>query len=391
MGFLKKLLGRDTDVSPGPAWAPPQPTGVDRADAPSSQSSPPAAAPEPPLPPVIGIVSPVYGGHEMLEVVGESYRQANLWRIVGCEPCNDRIQHACHAVLIAETDNIYDANAISVWVEGLQVGFLSRDDAADYRPGLMRLAEHGPVALAATIVGGGRGGPPLLGIFLDHDPTDFGLTGPPAWELRTGLSEAFATDLADDSYDLSWFQALPDDTRRAASKLQELLDHDPDPIDRHFMFSELEARLYRLRDVEPDALSDYDRICQAHDAEMVTIRPALCGKFGKMPLLETYKQQAIRQQKAKNWAEGRRWARRGLEVYGEDASSQDWVDDLRKREASFIAKLAPPLPRQPKATTRTMTATEVETLTCNRCGVQWQRPRTRGRKPRLCEACRALE
>ena len=105
-------------------------------------------------------------------MVGESYRQANLWKIVGREPCNDRIQHRCHAVLVAETDNEYDANAISVWVEGLQVGFLSREDAADYRSGLVRLTENGVVSLAATIVGGGHGGAPLLGIFLDHDPTD---------------------------------------------------------------------------------------------------------------------------------------------------------------------------------------------------------------------------
>jgi hypothetical protein len=331
----------------------------------------------------------LYGGHETLEVVGESYRQANLWKVVGCDPCDDRIQHRCHAVLVAETDNEYDANAISVWVDGLQVGFLSREDAADYRAGLERLTEHGGVSLSATIVGGGRDGPPMLGIFLEHDPTDFGLPVAPVRELRTGLSEAFATDLADDSYDLSWYQELSDDTRRAVARLRELLDHDPDLIDRHFMFCELEARLYRLRDVEPGALADYDRVCQAHDAEMATIRSALFGKFARMPLLETYKQQSIRQQKAKNWAEGLRWARRGIELYGEDASSQDWVDDLHKREAYFSAKLAPPAPRQPKATTGTMTGTELETLICDRCGVQWQRPRARGRKPTLCEACRA--
>jgi hypothetical protein len=198
------------------------------------------------------------------------------------------------------------------------------------------------VGLSATIVGGGRSGPPSLGIFLDHNPTDFGLTAAPELQLRTGLSEAFATDLADDSYDLSWFQALPDDTRRAIAKLRTLLDHDPDSIDRHFMFCELESRLYRLRDVEPDALTDYDDVCRTHDAEMTAIRPALFTKFGTLPLLETYKQQAIRQQKAKNWTEGLRWARRGLELYGDDAFSQDWVDDLRKREAHFVAKLEPP-------------------------------------------------
>jgi hypothetical protein len=29
-----------------------------------------------------------------------------------------------HAVLAAEPDNAYDANAIAVWVQGLKVGYL---------------------------------------------------------------------------------------------------------------------------------------------------------------------------------------------------------------------------------------------------------------------------
>jgi hypothetical protein len=32
-------------------------------------------------------------------------------------------------VLLAERDNSYDPNAISVWIDGSQVGHLSRDDA----------------------------------------------------------------------------------------------------------------------------------------------------------------------------------------------------------------------------------------------------------------------
>ena len=91
--------------------------------------------------------------------------------------------------------------------------------------------------------------------------------------------------------------------------------HDPDPIDRHFMFCELEWRLYRLRDVEPDTLADYDAVCEQHDGEMDRIGPALLAKFGAMPLLETYKQQCVRQQKAKDFTRGLWWAERGLALY----------------------------------------------------------------------------
>ena len=78
-------------------------------------------------------------------------------------------------------------------------------------------------------------------------------------------------------------------------------------------------------------------------------------------------------------------------LYGADASNPEWVDDLRKRSAQFDAKLHAPPKREPARTqTQVKVATsEVETLTCAQCGRQWERPRTRGRKPQLCDTCRA--
>jgi hypothetical protein len=117
------------------------------------------------------------------------------------------------AVLVAETDNPSDADAVSVWIRGLRVGHRSREDARRYRPGLLALErQHGtPIALAGAIVGGGMraDGPGRLGVFVDHDPADFGLgpMAPPRASgsaMRPGLSDAVATDEADDGYDLSW-------------------------------------------------------------------------------------------------------------------------------------------------------------------------------------------
>lgn len=76
-------------------------------------------------------------------------------------------------------------------------------------------------------------------------PPAIALAGP----MRTGLAEALLTDAEDDSYDLSWLHRLPSDPLTAIRELRRLLEHDPDPIDRHFMFGELEDRLYRSRDV----------------------------------------------------------------------------------------------------------------------------------------------
>jgi tetratricopeptide (TPR) repeat protein len=345
----------------------------------------------------------LYGGSHDLEVVGESHYQDELWHIVGGRT-TDRVRTDVKAVLVAESDNPYDANAISVWIRGMRVGYLSREDAAEYRPGLLTLQakERRSIALAGVIVGGGirADGPGRLGVWLSCDPGDFGvaIVAPPVPEtiqgtIRTGLSQALATDEQDESYDLSWLEQLPSDHIAAIRRLRELLDHDPDPIDRHYMFCELEWRLYRSRDAFASALDEYDEACRRHDAEMNGIRDALLAKFGKVPLLETYTQMAIRQQKAKNWREAIQWAQRGVALYEDHAARPEAIDDLKKRIAAYNSKLQrqdPPDRQQPHTPPATSRAERpgIETLTCETCGKNFQRPLARGRKPKQCPECR---
>ncbi len=117
-------------------------------------------------------------GRVDLEVVGEASYQDSLWRVVGGRRSpDDRVRVDVHAVLVAETDNPYDANAVSVWVQGLKVGYFSRDDALRYRPGLLALEqEHRkPIALAGVIVGGGMRHHPR------HPGRGCGLASPTHW------------------------------------------------------------------------------------------------------------------------------------------------------------------------------------------------------------------
>lgn len=338
------------------------------------------------------------GGLHDLEVVGESFYQDALWRIVGGRR-TERVRIEIQAVLLAETNNAYDPNAISIWVNGLKVGHLSRDDAAAYRPGLLTLnGRHGmPIGLAGVVVGGGirDDGPGMLGVWLWHDPADFGLDAmvPPTpaltGEIRTGLTHALRTDDADDSYDLSWLERLPSDTLAAIRELRRLLEHDPDPIDRHFMFCELENRLYRSREVFTSALAEYDEACVRHDAEMDRIRGALFAKFGEVPILETYRQMAIRQQKTKNWQQASWWAQRGLALYGDQAARPEAVDDLQKRLAAYQAKLASGSPASsvPRPSKPATTSATIEVLICIECDRRFERSIVRGRKPKRCPSC----
>ena len=119
------------------------------------------------------------GGDVRLEAVGESFYQDALHQITGGDT-RDRVLVKIVAVLKAETDNPHDSNAVSIWIDGLKVGHLCRADAARYRPGLLALESscQRPIALAGVIAGGGirANGPGLLGVFLRHDPRDFGVS-----------------------------------------------------------------------------------------------------------------------------------------------------------------------------------------------------------------------
>ncbi len=329
-----------------------------------------------------------------LEVVGESYRQENLRQLVGGRHNpEERARVAVLAVLVPETNNPYDPDAVSVWVNGLKVGYLSREDARRYRPGLLALQrEHRmPIALRGVIAGGGirEDGPGRLGVFLRHDPAEFGLQSTPvpgpAMHMRTGLSEAFAADGVTGTHHLDWTLDLPADNIRAITAIRQLLTRETDPVSRHYMHAQLENLLYRSREAFASALDEYDEACQRHDAEMDGIRQAFMAEWGEVPVLEIYRQMAIRQQKAKRFGQALWWAERGIAVYGSDAARPDAVEDLRHRAATYRAKLVPVIQRP--GVRPSCGNSDIETLVCAACGREFERTRVRGRKPMHCPGC----
>jgi hypothetical protein len=290
----------------------------------------------------------VLDGDEDLEVVGESFHQDSLWGLVGGR--GDPSPHVSKdiiAVLTAEPDNPYDNHAVAVSINGLKVGHLSREDARLYQPGLLALERKhgGPVALRGAIVGGGirEDGPGRLGVFLDFDPEDFGVprSAPPVSEprMRTGLSEMLAASISAVSGELGRLSSLPKTDLGAIPALRELLGHERDPIKRHFIYAQIEVRLYRCRDVFASALDEFDQCCIKHDAEMDGIRGAFISEWRSVPLLELYRQMAVRQQKAHQYGQALWWAERGMALYGAQAATPEGIEDLRHRAASYRIKL----------------------------------------------------
>jgi hypothetical protein len=227
---------------------------------------------------------------------------------------------------------------------------------------------------------------------MSHAPTDFGVIAvvpPPPRSLqgsmRTGLTEALLTDKDDDSYDLSWLERLPGDPITAIGHLRRLLKDDPDPIDRHFMYLRTGGPPLPVTRCIPLRAGRVQRTCTPHDAEMDGIREALWAKFGRVPLLDTYRQMAIRHQKVKNWNAAIWWAKRGLNLYGQQAARPEAVEDLEKHVAAYETKLSKQSSMAPQITRdtgRTATQGPTETLTCLRCENSFERTVTRGRKLR---------
>lgn len=330
------------------------------------------------------------------EVVGESHYQDNLWSIVGQKWMADRrVRFEASAALIPEPDNPHDRNAVAVHIASLITGYLSREDAEQHQP---RIAARqakigGPVQLPALIAGGGqrRDGPGQLGVFLRHDPAVFGAIAPvkhPEPLMRTGLSNAVATDDEDDSYDLSWLTTLPAEPIRAIPALRKLLVDERDVIDRHFMLCYLEDALYTSREAFASALEEYDECCRAHDLEMEAIRAACMIKWSKVPWLDIYRQMCIRLAKAKRFDEALCWAERGLTIYGLDAARVEAVTDLTTRASAYRARLVPAPKRAPRPVRIVKAPLQPESLTCATCGEGFERMPARGRKPTRCPKCR---
>jgi len=110
---------------------------------------------------------------EIVEVVGESYRQDVLRRVAAkasdMEPFLEELEGYARtraskvpgrrffrAALIREPDNPHDSNAIAVHAAAFgRVGYLSRDDAVEYLPIFDELARQGcePLRVSCRLFG----------------------------------------------------------------------------------------------------------------------------------------------------------------------------------------------------------------------------------------------
>jgi len=104
------------------------------------------------------------------EVVGESYYQAALTRIVGSAD-DAGVRQLEQAVLVPEDDNPHDSQAVGVYIQDFKVGHLSREGARTFRRRLAAKKAKGlPSKCGALVVGGHKlenGTRASYGVWLD--------------------------------------------------------------------------------------------------------------------------------------------------------------------------------------------------------------------------------
>lgn len=109
-------------------------------------------------------------GSFSFDIVGESHYQDAIEFVAGGRSdASARIRKI--AMLVPESDNPHDTNAVRVDIEGRRVGYLSRGDAVRYRNLLKKKGLAGlAMTVDALIVGGwdrGNGDRGLFGVKLD--------------------------------------------------------------------------------------------------------------------------------------------------------------------------------------------------------------------------------
>jgi len=121
-----------------------------------------------------------------LAIVGESHYQEALEAI--CGPRSDEGEdRRVEARLVLEDDNPYDSMAVRVDIQGLTVGYLSREHARQYRTRLGNAGHAGADAYCKARIRGGwdRGerGHGYYGVYLDLPVDDLGEDGQPSKAL----------------------------------------------------------------------------------------------------------------------------------------------------------------------------------------------------------------
>jgi hypothetical protein len=209
-------------------------------------------------------------------------------------------------------------------------------------------------------------------------------TGPPVETPRRSVESASPTEKEGE-----WpFAALPEispgttdnfasGAREESARLRRVLAECTAPVDRHFAFLALGQHLYKIRNIDPLALAEFDDNCERHHKEIDRICRDLKRDFahmGGLPSLWMYDQAAIRFMKSGDLRLSADWAERGAAVMRKwDPSQVEWLENRRDTALRRLEKPAKkPNPTAPTtkrpAQQRERRGLELSLGRCPQCG-----------------------
>lgn len=155
-----------------------------------------------------------------------------------------------------------------------------------------------------------------------------------------------------------------------AQRLRQEISKTTDPVDRHFTRLHLEQHLYRSRDIDPNALAEFDTSCVVHHEEMDAICEALKGQWGQLPDLWIYSQSSIRWSKAGDHLRSVEWCRLGIEVYQRWDPESPYVELLSTRSEKALRRrdAKPTIDKPEKQRVRQQPRVELPLQQCIPCG-----------------------
>lgn len=113
----------------------------------------------------LSVVELAGGAH--CAVAGESFCGEAIAKTLPTCWSDDEDDRVFRAILVAEPNNEYDANAVGVWSSFGKLGHLPRDEAALYRPLFDEIRSRGyDGAFCEAVMRGGTADKPNIGIVL---------------------------------------------------------------------------------------------------------------------------------------------------------------------------------------------------------------------------------
>lgn len=210
--------------------------------------------------------------------------------------------------------------------------------------------------------------PQVVDNYEDLAPKESGASSPHS-RLSGGLPDLDLKGVSSGNFQMSQSNLLEARTSET-KRLKLVLDQSNSVIDRHFARLAIEQHLYKSRDIDPSALTEFDTNCTQHHNEMDEICSALMREWGQLPDLWIYSQCSIRWNKSQDFVRSAEWCALGASVYRRWDPNSEFIRalDSRLQKALRRSEGNRSTPANTSNGSQRVSKIELSFYQCMRCG-----------------------